>query len=59
MDTARLDSDLSTLAAHADEWARLPLPEKIAMLRAVREGVGRVAERWVEAAVRAKGIPPG
>jgi aldehyde dehydrogenase (NAD(P)+) len=59
MDTARLDSDLSTLAAHADEWARLPLPEKIRMLRAVREGVGRVAERWVDAAVRAKGIPPG
>ncbi|MCX5730774.1 MAG: aldehyde dehydrogenase family protein, partial [Deltaproteobacteria bacterium] len=59
MDPSRLDSDLATLAAHKDEWARLPVPEKIGLLRALRAGVGRVADRWVDAAVRAKGIPAG
>jgi aldehyde dehydrogenase (NAD(P)+) len=59
VDFARLDSDLALLAAHKDEWARLPLPEKIGLLRAVRAGVARVAERWVDVAVRAKGIPDG
>jgi aldehyde dehydrogenase (NAD(P)+) len=57
MDSTRLDSDLATLAAHKDEWARLPIPEKIGLLRAVRAGVAGVAERWVAAATRAKGIP--
>jgi len=59
MESSRLDSDLATLAAHKDEWARLPVPEKIRLLRAVRAGVARVADRWVDAAVRAKGIPAG
>ena len=59
MEPTRLDTDLAALAAHKDEWARLPVPEKIRLLRAVRAGVGRVADRWVTAAVRAKGIPDG
>ena len=59
MESSRLDSDLATLVAHKDEWARLPVPEKIRLLRAVRAGVARVADRWVDAAVRAKGIPAG
>ncbi len=59
MDTARLDTDLATLSSRKEEWARLPLPEKTALLRAVRDGVAGVADRWVEAAVRAKGIPAG
>ena len=59
MDTARLDADLATLASRKEEWARLPIPEKIGLLRSVRDGVARVADRWVEAAVRAKGIPAG
>jgi aldehyde dehydrogenase (NAD(P)+) len=59
MDTTRLDSDLATLSAHKDEWAVLPIPEKIRLLRAVRAGVARAADRWVAAAVLAKGIPAG
>jgi aldehyde dehydrogenase (NAD(P)+) len=59
MDSTRLDSDLATLEAHKEEWARLPVPEKIRLLRAVRAGVARVADRWVASAVRAKGIPSG
>ncbi|HVP66159.1 MAG TPA: aldehyde dehydrogenase family protein [Anaeromyxobacteraceae bacterium] len=57
MDTARLDQDLQTLAARKDEWARLGLPEKLLLLRTVRERTGAVAARWVAAAVKAKGIP--
>ena len=59
MDTTRLDADLATLASRKEEWARLPVPEKIGLLRSIRDGVARVADRWVEAAVRAKGIPAG
>ncbi len=59
METARLDQSLATLAARRREWARLGLPEKIRLLEAVRAGVARVADRWVEAAVAAKGIPAG
>src|SRR5512137_2942029 len=59
MESSRLDADLATLAAHKDEWARLPIPEKIRLLRTVRAGVARVADPWVDSAVRAKGIPAG
>jgi aldehyde dehydrogenase (NAD(P)+) len=59
MDADRLDADLATLASRKEEWARLPLPDRIELLRATRKGLARVAERWVAAAVRAKGIPEG
>ena len=59
MDTARLDHDLAILASRKEEWARLPIPEKIGLLRSVQDGVAQVADRWIEAAVRAKGIPAG
>ena len=35
MDAARLDLDLEALSAHADEWARLAIPEKILVLQSV------------------------
>lgn len=54
-----LDAALAELAARKDEWARLPLAEKIRLLRTVPPATAAVAERWVEAAARAKGIPPG
>ena len=59
MDPARLDADLEVLASRKQEWARLALPEKLRLLRATQEGVARVSERWVAAAVREKGIPDG
>jgi len=59
MDTARLEADLAVLASRKREWARLAVAEKLRLLRATREGVARVAERWVAAAVREKGIPDG
>jgi len=59
MDKARIDQDLATLSTHKAEWARLPVTDKVDLLRALRPRAAALADRWVEAAVRAKGIPPG
>jgi len=59
MDRNRIDQDLATLTSRKDEWARLPLPEKLDLLRSIRPRTGATAERWVGAAVNAKGIPLG
>ena len=57
MDTRELDRDIAALRAHAEEWARLPVPEKLAILRRLRPRVDAVADRWVAAAAKAKGLP--
>ena len=57
--TADLDAALADLAAHKTEWARLPLPQKIGMLDRLRGRIDEAAGRWVTAASRAKGLPPG
>jgi acyl-CoA reductase-like NAD-dependent aldehyde dehydrogenase len=56
-DTARpeLDRALETLSANKDEWARLPIAERIALLDAIKVGFGRVEQRWVNASLAAKG----
>jgi acyl-CoA reductase-like NAD-dependent aldehyde dehydrogenase len=54
-----LESDLEALAAHKQEWAALPIAKKIALFASVKRETARVAEKWVEAAVHAKGIPDG
>ena len=58
MNTQELDSKIARLRAHAQSWATLPLREKIAMGRRLRERTGDVGERQVEAATRAKQLPP-
>jgi aldehyde dehydrogenase (NAD(P)+) len=54
-----LDRDLHELADHKQTWATLPIAKKIELLVAVKHNVLPVAERWVQAAVRKKGIPAG
>ena len=54
---AQIDADLAVLRSRATEWARLPLAHKIEMLEGLRPRIGAVAERWVEAASEAKGLP--
>ena len=51
-----LDQRVSVLAEHKDEWARLPVGQKRAMLIDLRQKTGAIADRWVKAAVKAKGI---
>lgn len=57
-DRAVLADRLATLRARATEWARLPLSQKVEMLEGLRPRIAAVAERWVDAASRAKGLPP-
>ena len=57
MDTARIDQAVNELADNKQTWARLPIAEKRELLAEVRSRTDRVAQRWVGAAVQAKGIP--
>ena len=52
-----LARDLATLDAQKQAWAVLPIVKKIELLEQVKKATLDVAERWVTAAVRAKGIP--
>lgn len=59
MDASRLDAAVESVAARADHWAHLPVTDKLTLLRRLRPRIGRVAARWVAAATKAKGLPPG
>lgn len=56
--TAPLNATLARLHARRAEWARLPLAERIGLLRAVRARVAGAAARWIALSNRAKGIAP-
>ena len=51
-----LDAAVADLAAHAGEWAALPLAERIEMLRGLIDDFHAVCPRWVEATRRLEGI---
>ena len=53
---AAMDAALADLAAHATEWARLPLDRKMDLLDRLRGRIDAAAGRWVTAASRAKGL---
>ena len=56
---AALERDLQVLETHKQAWAVLPPGKKSKLFAEVKRATARVAERWVQAAVRAKGIPDG
>lgn len=56
---ATLDEALAILQDHKAEWATLDIAERIELLEELREGTMRVAQRWVDASVEAKGLVPG
>ena len=56
---AAYDIDLKALDAAKDRWARTSLDDRIAVLQAVKDNLMRVADEWVDAAGKAKGIPQG
>ncbi len=56
MNIARLDQEIDLLQSQKRVWARLPLSQRLEHLRSCLEGTGRVAERQVQAALRAKGL---
>ena len=54
----QLDPALRSLRAGAERWVRMTLPERRALLRAVRAAALETAPAWVEAACAFKGIDP-
>jgi aldehyde dehydrogenase (NAD(P)+) len=53
---AEIDRELAELHDAASRWAGLPVPAKIELLEAVRANAAREAQRWTDAAARAKGV---
>ncbi|MEM7437015.1 MAG: aldehyde dehydrogenase family protein, partial [Myxococcota bacterium] len=56
---ATLDEALAILEDHKAEWVGLGIEDRVELLEQLREGVVRVAQRWVDASVQAKGLKPG
>jgi len=54
MDTVNLDQSIQVLQDHKDQWACLPIPEKIALLEEIRRRLAEKSQAWVEASVRGK-----
>ncbi|MGB8215051.1 MAG: aldehyde dehydrogenase family protein [Anaerolineales bacterium] len=54
MDTLKLDQSIQALQEHKNEWASLPIPEKLALLDAIRQRLAEKSLAWVEASVRGK-----
>ncbi|MEZ5716227.1 MAG: aldehyde dehydrogenase family protein [Paracoccaceae bacterium] len=53
------DRALADLAAHKDDWARLPVPDRIRLLAGMKDGIMKVARDWAEESARRKGLAPG
>jgi aldehyde dehydrogenase (NAD(P)+) len=52
-----IDQAIVTLNAHKDEWARLPIPRKIALLQEMMDKTVAIAEEWVRVSAEKKSIP--
>lgn len=52
------DAALSDLDARKDDWARLPISDRISLLADMKEGIMTVARGWAEEAARKKGLIP-
>ncbi len=55
----RLDAAVADLRAHAGEWARLPLAERIELLDGLLRDFHAVTARWVDATRELEGIAAG
>ena len=58
MDTNSIDQSIATLQSKKTEWARMAIADKRRLLAKARERTRIVADRWVAAAARAKGLSP-
>jgi len=57
-DRETLDAAIAALVARKDAWVQLGVPARIGLLDQVIHDVAAVADRWVAAAIKAKGIAP-
>lgn len=56
---ADIDVAVARVALKKDDWIGVGIPERIAYLKKITEGILAVAERWVEGGCALKGIPQG
>ena len=56
MDKSILDKSIATLNTRKDEWASLPIAERIPLFQGASEKTAEVADNWVATAVKAKSI---
>src|SRR5437868_522086 len=56
-DTSTLDRDLGVLRAKAQEWVTTPIAQKRELLEALRDAATEVADEWVGACCKGKGLP--
>jgi len=56
---SELDKAIDELQAGAAAWARLSVGERADLVEATHAAIGRQAQRWVQAAVKAKNVPAG
>jgi aldehyde dehydrogenase (NAD(P)+) len=56
MDAQHIDSAIEELQGAKTRWARLPIPDKIEHLDALRQATFEHSRRWVESATKAKGL---
>ena len=54
MNTVSLEQSIQVLQDHKDEWACLPIPEKLALLDTIRQRLAVKSQAWVEASVQGK-----
>jgi hypothetical protein len=57
MNREALDRAIQTLQQNKDRWARMPIVDKVEHLKKLLAGTAKVADRQVQAAIKAKGIP--
>src|SRR6266516_7357434 len=53
-----MDSAIETLQAHKDEWVKLPISKRVAIIDELIKDFTAIAQRWVDACLQAKGIAP-
>jgi aldehyde dehydrogenase (NAD(P)+) len=54
VDTLKLDQSIQVLQDHKNEWACLPVLEKLALLDILRQRLADKSEVWVEASIQGK-----
>ena len=58
MDTQKIDQSIQVLQDHKNEWASLPIPQKMDLLVRLRQRLAEKSEAWVQASVQGKQMKP-
>jgi len=53
-----VDARVARVASRKDDWVRVPIAERVALLRRCLDGIVAVADRWVKDGCALKGVSP-